>query len=98
MNRATKPDCHRCCPHYRDALTTSGTIARLFAAFGKHFKHSGGLATGGQIMDVTIMPVPVNRDTGTENEAIQLDPHLPARSRMAYASPGQESRKEGAPG
>jgi hypothetical protein len=50
------------------------------------------------VENVTIMPVPVNRGTQAVNEATRLDPHLPACPQMAYASPGQESRKEGASG
>jgi hypothetical protein len=52
--------------------------------------------------NATIVPVPANRDIEAENDAIRVEPHvlphLPGRPRMAYASPGQESRKEDAPG
>jgi hypothetical protein len=38
------------------------------------------------------------RTANTEYKAARIDLHLPARLRMAYASPGQKTRKEGAPG
>ena len=46
----------------------------------------------------TIVPVPENRHTEAEDKATRIDPHLPACPRMAYASPGQETSKEDAPG
>lgn len=37
-----------------------------------------------------IVPGPANYYTEAENKATRIDPHLPARPCMAYASPGQE--------
>jgi IS5 family transposase len=56
---------------YREALATSGTVETLFDDFGKYLKDSGYLAMGGQIVDATIVPVPVNHNTEAENTAIK---------------------------
>lgn len=56
---------------YREALARSGTVEALFADFGRHLKDKGYLAMGGQIVDATIVPVPVNHNKESENEAIK---------------------------
>ena len=56
---------------YREALTKTGVIETLFADFDHHLKQNGYLAMGGQIIDATIVPVPKNRNSREENEAIK---------------------------
>ncbi|MBJ7378538.1 IS5 family transposase [Sphingobium sp.] len=56
---------------YREALAQAGAAATLFDAFDAHLKQNGYLAMGGQIVDATIVPVPKNRNTREENEAIK---------------------------
>ena len=56
---------------YREALTKDVTAAKLFEAFDTYLKQQGYLAMPGQIVDATIVPVPKNRDTPEENEAIK---------------------------
>ena len=56
---------------YREALTQTGVIEALFNDFDRHLKQNGYLAMGGQIIDATIVPVPKNRNTREENEAIK---------------------------
>jgi IS5 family transposase len=56
---------------YREALATAGVVETLFADFDKYLKDKGYLAMGGQIVDATIVPVPVNHNKESENEAIK---------------------------
>jgi IS5 family transposase len=56
---------------YREALTKTGVIEALFATFDGYLKHHGYLAIGGQIIDATIVPVPINRNTRDENAVIK---------------------------
>jgi len=56
---------------YREALAKTGLIEALFADFDSHLKQHGYLAMGGQIIDATIVPVPKNRNSREENEAIK---------------------------
>lgn len=56
---------------YREALAKTGAAEALFAAFDRHLKQNGYLAMGGQIVDAAIVPVPKNRNTREENEAIK---------------------------
>ena len=56
---------------YREALAETGAIKALFEDFDRHLKDKGYLAMGGQIVDATIVPVPVNHNKESENEAIK---------------------------
>jgi IS5 family transposase len=56
---------------YREALAKDETAKALFEAFDSYLKQQGYLAMGGQIIDATIVPVPKNRNTPEENEAIK---------------------------
>jgi transposase, IS5 family len=56
---------------YREALAQDETAKLLFGAFDTYLKQQGYLAMGGQIIDATIVPVPKNRNTPEENEAIK---------------------------
>ena len=56
---------------YREALKAGGTVEPLFEAFDSFFRKAGYQAMSGQIVDATIIPVPKNRNTPAENEAIK---------------------------
>jgi IS5 family transposase len=56
---------------YREALNKDGTAKALFDSFGAYLKRQGYLAMSGQIIDATIVPVPKNRNTPEENDAIK---------------------------
>src|SRR5262249_28732472 len=56
---------------FREALAQAGLIDKLFERFGRHLEAAGYIARGGQIIDATIVPVPKQRNTKEENEAIK---------------------------
>src|SRR6266511_5848784 len=56
---------------FREALAEAGLIDGLFERFGRHLAAAGYIARGGQIIDATIVPVPKQRNTKEENEAIK---------------------------
>jgi transposase, IS5 family len=56
---------------FREALAQAGLIDKLFERFGQHLEAEGYIARGGQIIDATIVPVPEQRNTREENEAIK---------------------------
>ena len=56
---------------FREALAQAGLIDKLFERFGQHLEAEGYIARGGQIIDATIVPVPKQRNTKEENEAIK---------------------------
>jgi IS5 family transposase len=56
---------------YRERLTHSGAIKRLFQDFDKQLKRSGYLAMGGQIMDATLVSAPRQHNTDEEKAAIK---------------------------
>src|SRR5436190_5910787 len=56
---------------FREALAQAGLIDKLFERFGRHLGAAGYIARGGQIIDATIVPVPKQRNTKEENEAIK---------------------------
>lgn len=58
--------------HYRNRLTESGTLEALMQAFEEQLREAGYLAMGGQIVDVTLVPAPKQRNTEGEEAAIKL--------------------------
>ena len=56
---------------FREKLAKAGLIERLFDRFNQHLEAKGYIARGGQIVDATIVPVPRQRNTRDENEAIK---------------------------
>jgi hypothetical protein len=52
-------------------LAQAGLINKLFERFGRHLEAAGYIARDGQIIDATIVPVPKQRNTKEENEAIK---------------------------
>jgi len=57
--------------HYRNRLTTSGTLEALMQAFEQQLREAGYLAMGGQIVDATLVPAPKQRNTEDEKAAIK---------------------------
>ncbi len=56
---------------FREALGKSGLIEKLFKRFSRHLEAKGYVARGGQIVDATIVPVPKQRNSREENEAVK---------------------------
>ena len=56
---------------FREKLAKAGVIKKLFDRFDRHLGAKGYIARGGQIVDATIVPVPKQRNTREENEAIK---------------------------
>lgn len=57
---------------YREKLAQAGMIKTLFDKFDAYFRDNGYLAMGGQIVDASIVPVPKQRNSRDENEAIKV--------------------------
>jgi transposase, IS5 family len=56
---------------FRERLAKAGLIETLFTRFGHYLEAKGYIARGGQMVDATIVPVPKNRNTKEENEAVK---------------------------
>ncbi len=56
---------------FREKLSKAGLIETLFERFGRHLEAQGYIARGGQMVDATIVPVPKQRNTREENEAVK---------------------------
>lgn len=56
---------------FRKRLTDAGLIERLFEEFGEFLHQSGYEAKGGQIIDATLIPVPIQRNSREENKTVK---------------------------
>jgi IS5 family transposase len=56
---------------FRQRLTESGLIEGMFETFNQFLERSGYAAKGGQIIDATLIPVPIQRNTRAENQQIK---------------------------
>src|SRR3979411_859504 len=56
---------------FREKLAKAGLIEKLFDRFDQHLAAQGYMARGGQMVDATIVPVPKNRNSKEENEAVK---------------------------
>src|ERR1700716_3538412 len=56
---------------FREKLAKAGLIEKLFDRFDQHLAAKGYMARGGQMVDATIVPVPKQRNSGDENEAVK---------------------------
>jgi IS5 family transposase len=56
---------------FRERLAQAGAVENLFARFDRHLKEKGLMASGGQIIDASIIPVPRQRNDHEENDAIK---------------------------
>jgi transposase, IS5 family len=57
---------------FREALAKAGLVAKLFMLFNQHLEAKGYIARGGQIVDATIVSVPVQHNSRSENAAIKV--------------------------
>lgn len=58
---------------FEEKLRTAGLIEVLFERFEEYLRASGYEAKGGQIIDATIVPVPIQHNTREENAQIKAD-------------------------
>lgn len=58
---------------FRERLAQAGAVEKLFARFDRHLEEQGLMASGGQMIDASIIPVPKQRNRRDENEAIKAD-------------------------
>lgn len=56
---------------FRERLAQAGAVEKLFARFDFHLEEKGLMASGGQIIDASIIPVPKQRNNRKENAAIK---------------------------
>jgi IS5 family transposase len=56
---------------FREALVKAGLIDKLFERFSRHLEAKGYIARGGQMVDATIVPVPRQRNSRSENEQVK---------------------------
>ena len=56
---------------FRDTLTNKGVIEKLFKKFNRYLDREGFVAKQGQIIDASIVPAPVQRNTRDENADIK---------------------------
>src|SRR5262249_51050073 len=56
---------------FREKLAKAGLIQKLFDRFDQHLAAKGYMARGGQMVDATIVPVPTQRNSRDENEAVK---------------------------
>lgn len=56
---------------FRERLAQAGAVETLFARFDRHLQEHGMMASGGQIIDASIIPVPKQRNKRDENDAIK---------------------------
>jgi IS5 family transposase len=56
---------------FRERIRKAGVIDELFERFEEHLRSQGLEARGGQIIDATLVPVPKQRNSRPENEAIK---------------------------
>jgi IS5 family transposase len=56
---------------FREALTKTGAVERLFELFDQQLRAAGYLAMSGQLVDATIVAAPKQRNTKAEKQAIK---------------------------
>jgi IS5 family transposase len=57
---------------FREKLAKASLIEKLFERFDQHLAAQGYMARGGQMVDATIVPVPKQRNSRDENEALKV--------------------------
>jgi IS5 family transposase len=81
---------------FREKLAKAGVIEKLFDRFDQHLVAKGYIARGGQIIDATIVPVPKQRNTREENEAIKGG-ETPRPGRRSQPKTGRRTRMRAGP-
>ena len=66
------PDATTVAP-FRERLRKAGLIEELFEMFEEYLRSQGLQARGGQIIDATLVPVPMQRNTREENKEIKAE-------------------------
>ena len=56
---------------FRERLRKAGVVEALFEMFEEYLRSQGLQAQGGQIIDATLVPVPLQRNTRDENKEIK---------------------------
>jgi IS5 family transposase len=56
---------------FRETLAGKGAIRKLFGRFNRHLDREGYIARQGQIVDASLVPVPIQRNTREENQQIK---------------------------
>ena len=69
---------------FRQQLTQAGLIDELFERFAEFLAESGYQAQGGQIIDASIIPVPLQRNSKEENKQIKAGKQPPEWSDNAH--------------
>ena len=72
---------------YREQLSQAGVIETLFDDFDGYLKSQGYQAMGGQIIDASVVAVPIQRNSRDENEQIILRPSINSGSLRSGESP-----------
>ena len=75
---------------FRQHLTNAGLIDEMFERFSEFLNESGYRAQGGQIIDATIIPVPIQRNSKEENKQIKAGEQPPEWS----DNPHKQSQKD----
>ena len=77
---------------YREQLTEAGLIKPLFDKFGEYLSEKGFEAAGGQIVDATIISVPIQHNTKEETEQIKQGQTPEAWSNAKEEQKDQDAR------
>ena len=82
---------------FREQLTQAELIKPLFMEFDRYLRVSGFEARGGQIVDATIVQVPIQRNTPEENDRIKAGetPEEWSKNRAAQKDPDARFTKKG---
>src|SRR3977135_306008 len=76
---------------FREKLAKAGVVEKLFERFDQHLAAQGYMARGGQMVDATIVPVPKQRNSRDENEAVKAG-QTPAEWKKKPAKLSQKDR------
>lgn len=76
---------------YREIFTRGGVIERMFDRFDHYLRTHGYESKKGQILDATLVEVPVQRNTEEENEKIQAG-EVPEKWEKSPAKMAQKDR------
>ena len=77
---------------FREKLAKAGLIEKLFGQFGRYLEARGYIARGGQMVDATIVPVPRQRNSREDNEAMKAA-RRPRNGRRNPRKTGKDSSR-----
>lgn len=78
---------------FREKLAQAGAVEKLFARFDRYLEKRGLMASGGQIIDASIIPVPRQRNDREENDAIKAGKTPAEWKKNRCASRGKPNRR-----